>query len=107
MTNKLTHFLLEHFPDIMEKTREEIEKIENEMVGQDGKIKKAELDKRILDYVSGLIRNWDIPQVPNIVEDNILDPATIKMIEISLPPITQKVYDVSLVAIKKIKAELI
>ncbi len=106
MTNKLTQFLLEHFPQIIEKTKYEIQQIENSMVGKDGKIKKAELDKRIIDYISDLIKKCDIPQVPNIIEDNILDPASIKLIEIYLPKITQGIYDISIVAIKKIEEAL-
>lgn len=101
MTNKLTEFFLAHFPQIIEMAKDKIEELEKSMTGAEGQAKKEALDAFMLDKIAELIRNWDIPQVPNIIENNYLDPATIKMVEIYLPKITQGVYNTLTANFKK------
>jgi len=103
MANKVLAFILEKMPQIQEFCAGEIEEIENTMTGAKGQVKKAELDRQAIAYVSGLIIAWDIPQVPNIIENNILDPAVINMFEMYLPQITQIIYNIGITGIQKIE----
>lgn len=102
MNNKVLEFMLKNFPEIQVFVAGKIQEIEDTMVGAKGLEKKTELDRQAIAYVSGLIIAWDIPQVPNIIENNILDPAVIKTIELYLPQITQVIYDIGVTGIKKI-----
>lgn len=103
---QIIEFLFGKFPQIQEFAADKIQELENNMVGVKGQEKKAELDKQAIVYVSNLIITWDIPQVPNIIENNILDPAIIKIIEIYLPQITQTIYNIGLTGIKKLEDKL-
>ena len=104
--NKALEFLLGHFPELAEEARKQIQEVEESMTGEEGKAKKAEVDKRIIEFSANLVRKWDIPQVPNFIEDPFLDPMTIKAFERYIPQITQGVYDVGVLGIKKLKEEL-
>lgn len=104
--NKAIEFLFEHFPEIAEETRKQMQSVEETMTGEEGKEKKKEVDNRIIDFSANLIRQWDIPQVPNFIEDPFLDPMTIKALEIYIPQLTQGLYDVGIKGIKKINNEL-
>lgn len=103
MSNKVLEFILSKFPEIQEFTANKIQEIENSMVGAEGQEKKNELDKQAIAYVSGLIIAWDIPQVPNIIENNLLDPAVIKIFEMYIPQITQVIYNIGVTGIQKLE----
>jgi hypothetical protein len=106
MTNNLVKLLLENAGNLIEQAHAKMQALETEMAGAKGTEKKKVLDDYLKGKVSELIKGWDIPQVPNVLEDNYLDPATIALIDAYIPTISQPVYNVAMAGIKKVNAEL-
>lgn len=101
MTNKYVKFILEHSADFMAKGAEKMQELETKMAGAEGKEKKKALDEFLKAEVKTAIENWNIPQVPDVIEDKYLDPVTISFINSYIPVISQGLYDVVLKGLKK------
>lgn len=106
MTNKYVKFILEHSAEFMAKGADKIQELETEMSGAEGKEKKKALDEFLQDEVAKAIRAWDIPQVPNAIEDAYVDPIVINFIDSYIPIISQGLYDVILKGLKKVGSGL-
>ena len=102
MTSKLVVVLLENTADLIALGAEKMQEFEESMRGTDGAVKKEALDQFLMSKVEEIIRNWDIKKVPNFIEDNYLDPATIAIINKYIPKISQSVYNVALKGIDKL-----
>lgn len=100
--NKLVVVLLENTADLIQQGADKIQEFETSMKGLDGGVKKAALDEFLKGKVAELIKNWNIKQVPDIIEDNYLDPATIELINSYVPSISQSVYNVALKGLNKV-----
>jgi len=106
MTNKLLEVLLENTGNLIEDAHAKMQTLETEMKGAKGSEKKEALDNYLKEKVSEIIKNWNIKNVPDIIEDNYLDPATIALINNYIPSISQPVYDVAIKGIEKVNDEL-
>lgn len=106
MTNKLLEILLKNTGSLIEEAHEKMQALEVEMKGAKGFEKKEALDNFLKGKVEEIIRNWNIKQVPDIIEDNYLDPATIALINAYIPSISQPVYNVAIKGIEKINDKL-
>lgn len=106
MTNKLLKILLENTGNLIEQAHIKMQELETEMQGAKGSEKKDALDNFLKEKVEELIKNWNIKNVPDIIEDNYLDPATIALINSYIPSISKPVYDVAIKGIKKIDNKL-
>lgn len=106
MTNKLLELLLENTGRLIEQAHAKMQELELEMEGAKGSEKKEQLDNFLKKEVEELIRGWNIKNVPDIIEDNYLDPATIYLINSYVPTISQPVYDVAIKGIKKANRKL-
>lgn len=102
MTNKVLQYVLENSAEFTAKTAQKIQELEEEMKGAEGKEKKAALDKFLMGEVEKAIKAWDIPQVPNVIEDAYVDPMTIKLINSYIPMFSQGVYNVVLKGLIKV-----
>lgn len=106
MTNKLLEILLENTGNLIEQAHAKMQELETEMAGAKGTEKKKVLDDFLMGKVDEIIRNWNIKNVPDFIEDNYLDPATIALINAYVPTISQPVYNVAMAGIKKVNAKL-
>lgn len=106
MTNKLLVILLENTGNLIEQAHAKMQVLETEMKGAKGSAKKEVLDNYLKGKVEEIIKTWNIKQVPDIIEDNYLDPAIIALISNYIPSISQPVYDVAIKGIEKIDDEL-
>ena len=106
MTNKLLEILLENTGSLIEEAHAKMQALETEMKGAAGTAKKEALDTYLKGKVEEIIKNWNIKQVPDIIEDNYLDPATIALINNYIPSISQPVYDVAIKGIEKVNDKL-
>lgn len=106
MTNKLLEILLENTGNLIEEAHAKMQALETEMKGAKGSEKKEALDNYLKEKVSEIIKAWNIKNVPDILEDNYLDPATISLINNYIPSISQPVYDVAIKGIEKVNDEL-
>ena len=106
MTNKYVKFVLEHSSEFMAKGADKIQELEIEMAGAEGKEKKKALDEFLESEVEKAIKAWDIPQIPNSIEDTCVDPMTIKFINSYVPMMSQGLYDVVLKGLTKVSSGL-
>lgn len=106
MTNKLVEILLKNTGNLIEQAHAKMQELEFEMKGAKGVEKKEVLDNYLKGKVEEIIIGWNIKSVPDFIEDNYLDPATIALINSYIPTISQPVYNVAIKGIEKINAGL-
>lgn len=102
MTNKYVKFLCEHVSDFIEIAADKIQELETSMVGSTGTEKKTALDTYLIAKATTLIENWDIPQIPDSIEDKFIDPAFIAFVSKYIPVLSQGVYNIALKGLTKL-----